>query len=88
MGLVPAADIDCWHQRAMVVADGASLESVVDLLVKVREVDRLVARVAVATENELEGISHQSSEGAANLLATSHPEPAASRRVGSFARSG
>jgi len=77
MGLVPSADRDSWHQRAMVVADGASLESVLDLLVKVRELDRLIARIAAATENELEGISHHSSEGAAKLLATSHPEPAA-----------
>ena len=70
-------DIDCWHQRALVVADGGSLESVVDLLVKVREVDRLVARVASATDDELEGISEQSNKEAADLLATSCPESAA-----------
>ena len=77
MGLVPAADRNSWRQRAMVVADGAGLESVLDLLVKVREVDRLVARIAVATEHELERISDLSGEAAADLLATSHPEPAA-----------
>jgi hypothetical protein len=77
MGLVTAADRDRWHERAMVVADGAGLEPVLDLLVKVREVDRLVARIAAATEHELEKASDSSSEAAANLLATSHPEPAA-----------
>jgi len=77
MGLVPDSDRDSWHQKAMGEADGASLESVLDLLVKVREVDRLVARIAAATDHELEGISEHSSEAAADLLATSHPEPAA-----------
>jgi tetratricopeptide (TPR) repeat protein len=77
MGLVPDSDRDSWHQKAMGEADGASLESVLDLLVKVREVDRLVARIAAATDHELEGISEHSSEAAADLLATSHPALAA-----------
>ncbi len=77
IGLVPPADRDSWHQRAMVVANGAGLESVCDLLVEVREVERLAKRIAAATDHELDGISEQSTEAAADLLATSHPEPAA-----------
>jgi tetratricopeptide (TPR) repeat protein len=77
MELAPAADRDSWHQRAMAVADATDVESVLDLFVKVRELDRLVARIAAATGQELEGISHHSSEPAADLLATGHPELAA-----------
>lgn len=77
MGLVRFADRDSWNQRAMVVADGSGLESVIDLLVKTRELDRLVARISAATATELEAISHYSSEPAADLLAASHPAPAA-----------
>jgi uncharacterized Zn finger protein len=77
MGLVPSAERDSWHERAMAVADGSALESVIDLLVKTRELDRLVARISAATAIELEAISHYSNEPAADLLAASNPALAA-----------
>ena len=52
-GLVPSTDRDSWHQRAMVVAEGAGLESVIDLFVKIRELDRLVARISAANATSL-----------------------------------
>lgn len=77
IGLVPAAERDRWHRKAMVVADGAALKQGVDLLVKVCELDRLVARISAATASDLEAISHHSAAPAADLLAASHPALAA-----------
>jgi len=77
IGLVPAAERDRWHRNAMVAADGAGLEQVLDLLVKVGELDRLVGRISAATATDLEAISHYSAEPAADLLAAAHPALAA-----------
>ena len=69
-------DLFCTWVRARQAAEAHSAETV-GLLVKIRELDRLVTRISAATATDLEAISEHSCEAAADLLATSHPEPAA-----------
>ena len=77
MELVPEGDRSAWHDRAMAAADHGDLSSVVGLFVETREVERLAARIDGATDDQLEGMSHYTTEPAAEMLAEGHPALAA-----------
>ena len=79
--LVPDDDRDAWHDRAMAAADRGDLWSVIGLFVETGEVERLARRIAGATDDELEGMSHYTTEPAAKLLAQPHPALAARLRI-------
>ena len=77
MELVPEDDRAGWHDKAMTAAERGDLSSVIGLFVETGERQRLTSRVDGATDDELEGISHYTTEPAAKLLAESHPALAA-----------
>jgi tetratricopeptide (TPR) repeat protein len=77
MESAPAADRPAWHDKAMAVADHGDLSSVVGLFIETGEFERLAARIDAATDDELEGLSHYTTEPAAELLAEGRPALAA-----------
>ncbi len=77
MELVEEDDRPAWHDRAMAAAECGDLSSVIGLFVETGEVERLAARIDAASDEELEGMSHYTTEPAARLLASSHPALAA-----------
>lgn len=77
MGCVPAADRAAWHEKAMEASETASLDSCVELYVKVRELSRLAARVGRAKDEELRQLYYSRAIEAAKKLAKEHPAEAA-----------
>jgi hypothetical protein len=74
---VPKAERAAWHEKAMDAAAGGDLQSLIELWLETREIDRLVERLRRARDEELEGISHHVSEPVAKRLAKTHPDIAA-----------
>jgi uncharacterized Zn finger protein len=62
-----------WHAKAMVALDGADLSSRIDLLVRMKEWERLAAAIEAASRAELVGLSHYTTEPAAKGLEKSNP---------------
>ena len=54
MQYVPKMERSRWHARAMEAADDGELSSLIGLWLKTREIDRLVARIRGAADEELE----------------------------------
>ena len=77
MHYVPKAERGAWHEKAMEAAGDGQLSSLIDLWLAAREIGRLVERLRIASNKELEGISHYTTEPAAKRLAKSHPDVAA-----------
>ncbi len=77
MRYVPEADRAAWHAKAMGAAAGADLYAVVELWLETGERERLVERLRRASDEELEGTSHYTTEPAAKTLAETHPDVAA-----------
>jgi tetratricopeptide (TPR) repeat protein len=77
MRFVPKTDRATWHAKAMELAASADLESVLELWLKAKEIDRLVARLRIAGDAEIEGVSHYTTEPVAARLARTHPDMAA-----------
>lgn len=77
MEIVPEADRPAWHGKAVAAADHGDLSSVVGLFVETGEIERLAARIDSATDDELERMSHYTTEPAAEMLADGHPALAA-----------
>jgi hypothetical protein len=77
MRYVPRAERAAWHKQAMEAAAGADLHPLIELWLEAREIDRLVARLRQARDEELEGISHHATEPIAKKLAKAHPDVAA-----------
>ncbi len=77
MRYVPKTERGAWHDRAMAASEQGDLDSIVDLWVRVKEIDRLAARLGGATDSELEGLSHYVTEPAAQRLAKTRPGVAA-----------
>lgn len=74
---VPKEERATWHEKAMNVATGADLGQAIDLLLETRETSRLTDRLAKATDQELEDLSHYTTEPAAAHLEKDHPAVAA-----------
>lgn len=77
MRFVPRAARTAWQAKAMNAAERADLGSLIDLWLKTREIERLVARLRTATEAEIEGLSHYRTEPAARRIEKSDPDVAA-----------
>ena len=73
----PKAEHEAWHRKAMDTAERGSLDSVIELWLSAKEIDRLADRLGSASDAELESLSHYITEPAAERLAGTHPGVAA-----------
>ncbi len=77
MRFVAKAERAAWHARALDVAEHADLGSLIELWLETREIKRLARRLGMATDTEIQDLSHYQTEPAARRLARSHPDVAA-----------
>ena len=77
MKYVPRAERATWHEKAIEAAQGGDLPSVMELFVKTKELGRLANLVRHATDDELEDLSHYTSEPVAKRLEEAAPDLAA-----------
>ena len=77
MRYVPKTERAAWHAKAMGSAAGADLHSLIELWLDTKEIDRLVERLRIARDEEIESISHYTTEPMAKRLAKTHPDVAA-----------
>lgn len=77
MRFVPKAERAVWHAKAMEAAERGDLSSVMELLIKTKEVDRLLDRLRKTSDAGLEGLSHYTTEPGAQRFAKDHPDVAA-----------
>jgi len=77
MKYVPKKDKWQWHEKAMREAGKAPLRDFIEICALTKEWDRLAARIESAGGEELESISHYTTEKAANGLARNHGAAAA-----------
>jgi hypothetical protein len=77
MKFVPKAERADWHERALDAAKGADLDSLLELLVETREIERLAELVRGSTDSALERVSHYTTQPAAKKLEKPHPDLAA-----------
>lgn len=73
MRYVPKGENSAWHAKAMDTAAGADLQSLIELWLDTKEIERL----RQARDEELESISHYTTEPVAQKLAKTHPDVAA-----------
>jgi hypothetical protein len=73
MVVVPKHDRREWREKALDAAQRADLASLLDLLMAVKETDRLAAAVRGASDADLEKLSHYTGEPAAKQLEKPHP---------------
>jgi hypothetical protein len=74
---VPKGKRAIWHDKAMNASDQADLNFVIELWLATKEMNRLVRRLRRSTHQELESLSHYTTESAAKKLARPHPDVAA-----------
>jgi hypothetical protein len=74
---VPKAERGAWHKKAMDAADQGDLDSVIELWLGAKEIERLAERLDRTSDSKLESLSHYVTEPAAERLARSHPGIAA-----------
>jgi tetratricopeptide (TPR) repeat protein len=77
LSYVPKAERASWHEKAMAASERASLSSLIELWLSVKEIERLADRLNRAGNDELEGLSHYATEPAAKRLVRTHPATAA-----------
>lgn len=77
MKYVPKGERAAWHDKAINASAQADLNSVIGLLLATKETERLVERLRAASHEELESLSHYTTEPAAKKLLRSHPDIAA-----------
>ena len=77
LSYVPNAERASWHEKAMEASKQASLTSLIELWLSVKEIERLADRLNRASDRELEGLSHYTTEPAAKRLVKTHPAVAA-----------
>ena len=77
MRYVPKDGRSEWHEKAMQAAEGGDLASLIRLWLATEETDRLGRRLCRASDQEIESLSHYTTEPAAKHLATSQPDVAA-----------
>ena len=77
MKYVPQAERAAWHEKALEAATGADLHSLIELLLDIKELERLADLVHRTKDTALEGVSHYATEPAAKKLDKTHPELAA-----------
>jgi len=77
MRYVPQSERAVWHEKAMDAAEGGDLHDLIELWLEAKETERLVERLRNARHEEIEELSHYTTEPAAKYLAKSHPGVAA-----------
>jgi hypothetical protein len=77
MKYVPKGERAAWHDKAINASAQAGLHSVIELLLATKETERLAERLRAASHQELELLSHYTTEPAAKKLSRSHPDIAA-----------
>jgi hypothetical protein len=77
MKYVPKGQRKQWHEKAIEAAMDANLRSIMDLLLKTKELDRLAELVRQAKDDDLEDLSHFTTEPVAKKLEKPHPDLAA-----------
>ena len=77
MKFVPMAERKTWHKKAIEAANGADLQTLMDLLLETNELDRLADLVRQTQEKALEGLSHYATEPVAKKFDKTHPDLAA-----------
>jgi uncharacterized Zn finger protein len=77
LSYVPKAERASWHEKAMEASEHASLSSLIELWLSVKEIERLADRLNRASDHELERLSHYATEPAAKRIARTHPAIAA-----------
>ena len=77
MKFVPKAERADWHEKALDAAKGADLDSLLELLVGTREIERLAELVRGSTDSALQHVSHYTTQPAAKKLEKPHPDLAA-----------
>ncbi len=74
---VPKDQRKRWHEKAIDAAMGADLRSIMDLLLKTKELERLAELVRRTKDDELEDLSHYATEPLAKRFEKAHPDLAA-----------
>ena len=74
---VPETERGAWHEKAMAASEQGDLDSLIELWLGAKEIDRLVARLDRASDTQLKRLSHYVTEPAAKRLAKTHPGVAA-----------
>ena len=77
MRYVPKIERAAWHEKAMEAAEDGDLHDLIELWLEANEADRLVERLRNASHEDIEELSHYTTEPAAKYLAKSHPGVAA-----------
>ncbi len=77
MKFVPKAKRAEWHEKALDASNGADLDSVLELFLETKEMERLAERVRGSTDRDLEQVSHYTTQPAAKKLEKTHPDLAA-----------
>jgi tetratricopeptide (TPR) repeat protein len=77
LSYVPKAERASWHEKEMEASEHASLSSLIELWLSVKEIERLADRLNRASDHELERLSHYATEPAAKRIARTHPAIAA-----------
>lgn len=77
MKYVPKARKMEWHRKAIEAAMGSDLQSVMDLLCKTKEMERLAELIHQTKDDDLEELSHFTTEPVAEKLEKPHPDLAA-----------
>jgi len=77
MKVVPKVERAVWREKALDAAKGADLHSVMELFLETREMERLADLVRGLTDEELENLSHYTTEPAAIKLEKTQPGLAA-----------
>jgi uncharacterized Zn finger protein len=77
MKYVPKAERRSWHEKAIEAAKGTDLQSLIELLLETKEMERLAVLVGESKDSAIEDVSHYVTEPAAKKLEKTHPELAA-----------
>ena len=77
MKYVPKGQRKEWHEKAIEAATGTDLHSIMELLLKTRELDRLAELVRQTRDDDLEDLSHYATEPVARKFEKPRPDLAA-----------
>jgi uncharacterized Zn finger protein len=77
MRYVPAREKKAWHKKAMKISEKGDLSSQIELWLEQKEIERLVKQLRRATDEELEDLSHYTTEPLARKLKRPYPDIAA-----------
>ena len=77
MKYVPKGQRKEWHEKAIEAATGTDLHSIMELLLKTRELDRLAELVRQTRDDDLEDLSHYATEPVARKFEKTRPDLAA-----------